>query len=157
DNVGQPRESIFYLGKAVQMLQDLGRNETKNRRFKYDLATAYIRLGDARYKQKDFRNSIGDLERASALLTELSDGDASDNASLRNLANANDSIAKSYEGLAAQATGAERQVHRQKAKQSYQGAVDALHRLESKNALSKYDRQSLESLQAILQKYEQEQ
>ena len=154
DNTGKSAESIFYLEKAGGILQELAGGETKNRRLKYDLATAYIRLGDARYKQRNFRDSIGDLERAATVLTELAGTDATDNASLRNLANAIDSMAKSYEGLAAQATGAEKQAHRQRAKQSYQRAVDVLHQLEAKNALSKYDRKSLEELQVVLRKYE---
>jgi hypothetical protein len=94
------------------------------------------------------------LERASRLLTELADTDSTDNASLRNLANASDSMAKAYEGLAAQASGAEKQSQRQMAKQSYQRASDILHQLEARNALSKFDRKFLEKLQVILQKYE---
>jgi hypothetical protein len=42
------------------------------------------------------------------------------------------------------------------ARQSYQRAFDILRRLEAENALSKYAHKSLEKLQVILQKYEQE-
>jgi non-specific serine/threonine protein kinase/serine/threonine-protein kinase len=155
DNTGKSDESILYLEKAVRILRELVASETKNHRLKYDLATAYIRLGDARYKQRRYRESVGDLERASAMLTDLINDDATDNASLRNLANASESMAKSYEGLAAQASGAEKQSQRQLARQSYQRAFDILRQLEAKNSLSKYDRKSFEKLQGILQKYEQ--
>ncbi len=152
DNVGQSGESIRYLGKALQILQALVGSETKNRRLKYDLATAYIRLGDARNKQRDFRNALVAFEGAVAVLTDLAGADATDNASLRNLANAIDSMAVSHEGLATQAAGAEKQSHHRMAKQSYQRALDILHQLEARNALSKVDRKFLERLQITLQK-----
>jgi non-specific serine/threonine protein kinase/serine/threonine-protein kinase len=152
-NTGKSGESILYLGKAVAILREIMRNETKNRRFKYDLATAFTRLGDARYKQRNFSESLRALESAAAVLTELTNSDASDNASFRNLANANDSMAKSHEALAARATGsAEKQRHRQMARQNYERAIDIFRSLETRNALSHYDRKSLEILQAIMQK-----
>ncbi|MBC8030280.1 MAG: serine/threonine protein kinase [Pyrinomonadaceae bacterium] len=154
DNTGKPDQSVLYLEKAVNISRELIGAETKNRRLKYDLATSYIRLGDARKRQRNFRDSITDLERAASVLKELTDADASDNASLRNLANAIESQAKSYEGLAALATGAEKSAQRQMAKQSYQRAYDILQQLEAKNALSKVDRKSMEKLRVILEKYE---
>ena len=155
-NTGKSGESILYLQKAVAISQEMVRNETKNRRLKYELATALIRLGDARYKQHNYRAALGDLEQAAAVLSELTDTDATDNASLRNLANAFESKAKSYEGLAALASGSERQTHRQMAKESYQRAFDLLHQLEARNALSTYDRKSLAKIQTALHKYESE-
>jgi non-specific serine/threonine protein kinase/serine/threonine-protein kinase len=152
DNTGKSAESILYLGKAVQIVQELVRNETKNRRFKYDLATAFIRLGDSRYKQRDFPGAIQDLEQAAAILTELVNTDAADNASLRNLANAYDSLAKTYVDLAAQSRGEKRESHQQAALQNYRRAIDILRQLEARGALSKYDRKSLEELQATVEK-----
>jgi non-specific serine/threonine protein kinase/serine/threonine-protein kinase len=154
DHIGKSDESIVYLGKAVKILEELVNGETKNRRLKYDLATAYIRLGDAKYRQRNFRDSLDDLQRAATVLTELTDADAADNASFRNLANAIESMAKSHEGLAAQTSGAEKQSHRQSAKHSYERAIDLLHQLEARKALSKYDQKSLEKLQTILRRFE---
>ncbi|HEY0101336.1 MAG TPA: protein kinase [Pyrinomonadaceae bacterium] len=155
ENIGRNGESILYLEKAVRILQEIMRNETKNRRFKYDLATALTRLGDAVHKQRRFRDSLAALQNAAAVLTDLTNSDPTDNASLRNLANAHDSMAKSHEALAARATtGAEKQSHHQQAKQNYTRALELLHRLEAKNALSTYDRKSLEEMQTILQKYD---
>ena len=88
------------------------------------------------------------------MLTELTETDATDNASLRNLANAIESMVKSYDGSAAQAAGAAKQAPRQSAKESYQQAVHLLLRLEARNALSQYARKSLEKLQTVLRKYE---
>jgi tetratricopeptide (TPR) repeat protein len=158
ENIGRSDESIRYLEKAARMLQEIMRHETKNRRFKYDLATAFTRLGDARYKQRQFRDSLTALENAAAVLTELTNADANDNASLRNLANAHDSMAKSHEGLAALATtSAEKQSHRHTGKRNYERALDIFRQLEAHQALSKYDRKSLEEMQTILKKYEQDQ
>lgn len=122
---------------------------------KYDLATTYTRLGDARYRQRNFHDSIMELERAAAVLTELANTDANDNVSLRNLVDALGSMAKAQEGLAAQASGVEKRVYRRVARTSYERAVDILRRLEANDALSKYDQKSLEKLRATLEKYEQ--
>jgi non-specific serine/threonine protein kinase/serine/threonine-protein kinase len=154
DNTGRSDESVRYFEKALTISRELAEGETKNRRLKYNLATGYIGLGDARYKQRNFHGSLEDLERAATLLSELIDADPTDNASLRNLANAYDSMALAHEGLAALATGAEKQLRGQMAKQSYQRAVALIHQLEARDALSNYDRKSLEDLQLILQKYE---
>ncbi len=154
DHTGKSDESVVYLGKAVEILEELVGGETKNRRLKYDLATAYIRLGDAKSRQRKFRDSLEDLQRAATVLTELTESDAADNASFRNLANAIESMGKSHEGLIAQTSGAEKESHRQSAKHSYERAIDLLHQLEARNALSKYDQKSLEKLQTILRRFE---
>jgi tetratricopeptide (TPR) repeat protein len=137
DNTGKSAESVLYLEKAVRIVQEIVRNETKNRRFKYDLATAFIRLGDSRHKQRDFQGAIRDLEQAAAILTELVNTDAADNASLRNLANAYDSLAKTYESLSAQAQGEQRQSYRQAALQNYRDAIAILRQLEIRPKVSR--------------------
>jgi tetratricopeptide (TPR) repeat protein len=155
DNEGKSAESILHLEKAVALLHEIVRGETKNRRFTHDLATAFIRLGDSRYEQRDFAAAVTDLERAAAILTELARTDPNDNASLRNLANASDSLWKVHEAIVNQSSPAEAASHRRLARQQLQRAVDLLRQLETRNALSKYDRKSYEELQLALQKYPQ--
>lgn len=152
DNEGKSAESILYLEKAVALLQEIVRSETKNRRFTHDLATAFIRLGDSRRKQRNFSAAIVDLEKAAAILMELAKSDPNDNASRRNLANASASLAKAHEELAKTANAADAQSHRRSAQQQLQRAVNSLGELQTRNALSKYDRKSLEELQLALQK-----
>lgn len=68
-----------------------------------------------------------------------------------------DSLAKAHEGLAARAAIVrEKQSQRRLAKQNYERALDLLRQLKARNALSHYDRKSLDEMQAILQKHEQE-
>jgi tetratricopeptide (TPR) repeat protein/tRNA A-37 threonylcarbamoyl transferase component Bud32 len=152
DNEGKSAESIVYLEKAVALLQEMVRSETKNRRFTHDLATAFIRLGDSRRKQHNFSAAVLDLEKAAAILLELAKSDRNDNASLRNLANASASLAKAHEELAKTADAADARSHRQSAREQLRRAVDSLGELQTRNALSKYDRKSLEELQLALQK-----
>ena len=57
---------------------------------------------------------------------------------------------------AAKARGEKGQSHRQAALQNYRQAIDILRQLEARGALSKYDRKSLEELQAAVGKYEKE-
>ena len=155
-NVGRTAESVGYLEKAVRILQELARGETKNRRFQHDPATALIRLGDTMRQRRDFPGAIRNLEEAAAILSGMVETDAGDNASLRNLANACDSLAGVHEDLAAQAAGAKKQSRRRLAQQNYQRALDILRRLEARNALSKYDRKSVETIRSAVEKYERE-
>jgi tetratricopeptide (TPR) repeat protein len=152
DNEGKSAESISYLEKAVAILQEIVRSQEKNRRFTHDLATAFIRLGDSRRKQRNFSAAVLDLEKAAAILIELVKSDPNDNASLRNLANASASMAKAHEELAKISSPEEAPSHRRSAQQQFQRAVNSLQQLEKRNALSKYDRKSLEELQLALQK-----
>jgi eukaryotic-like serine/threonine-protein kinase len=157
DNEGKSAESILHLEKAVVLLHEMVRNETKNRRFTQDLATAFIRLGDSRRKQRNFSAAVLDLEKAATILMELAASDPNDNASLRNLANASGSLAKAHEELAKTANADDALSHRRSAREQLRRAVDSLQQLEKRNALSKYDRKSLEELQVALQKSENDQ
>lgn len=155
ENLEKPAESVFYLEKAVAMFREMSQNETKNRRLKSQLATALIRLGDARHKQKEFNSAVEDLESAAALLENLIATDAEDNASLRILTNAHESLAKAHEALARTGNDAARQSHRQQARQRYNQAIEIYRTLEAKAALSNYDRKALEKLRAAVLRYEQ--
>jgi hypothetical protein len=88
---------------------------------------------------------------AFALAAGLFADDATDDASLRNLADAMDSTALSHEAEAA--AGAERESRRQMVKRSYWRALDILRQLEARGALSEVDRKFMERLQAAVQKY----
>jgi non-specific serine/threonine protein kinase/serine/threonine-protein kinase len=155
-NVGKTAESVLYLEKAVALLQTIAQNETKNRRFRYDLAIALTRLGDTRHEQHDFQAALNDLEKATEVLSELVKSDAADNASLRDLASAHSSLAKTHEDFAAGAIAESRPLHRRMAREHFQHALDLLRQLETRNALSKVDRKSLEEMQIAATKYEQE-
>ena len=150
ESEGKTAEAASYLEKAVAILQEISRNEAMNRRFKHDLATAFIRLGDTRHKQRDFAAAVAALESAAAILTELTASDPNDNASLRNLANACESLWNAHREIATAAATPEAAAHGQLAQQQLQRAVDALRQLEARNALSKPDRKSLAALQAAL-------
>jgi hypothetical protein len=96
------------------------------------------------------------LEKAAGVLSELVKSDAADNASLRDLASAHSSLAKTHEDFAAGAIAQNQQSHRQMARQYYQRALDLFHQLEARNALSKVDRKSLEEMEIAARKYEHE-
>ncbi len=122
----------------------------KNQRFKHDLATAFIRLGDSRHKQREFAQGLQDFDKAAAILIKLAETDAADNASRRNLANAYDSAVKAHTELAAASAGEEARHHREAAQQYVRRALDAPRQLEARNALSKFDRESLAELEAAV-------
>jgi len=153
-NIGKNTQSILYLEKAAAILQQVAQNETKSRRFTHDLATALIRLGDAKHKQRDLHGALQSMEQGALILTELVETDEADNASLRNLENVSEALVQIHEDLTAQSKGEIEQSHRQAAESNFRRALDILHQLEARNALSKLDRKSLEEVQSAVQKYE---
>ncbi len=147
--VGRGDEAVRYLEKAVAGLRAIVEGATENRRFTHDLALALLRLGDARRDQGDARAALETLEGAVAVFTGLVAGDPADNQATRNLASAHESLARTHTELAATDDAAR---HREAARAHLRHAIDFLRRLEARNALSKFDRKSLESLQAAAEK-----
>jgi non-specific serine/threonine protein kinase/serine/threonine-protein kinase len=155
-NIGKAAESISYLEKAVTILQALAQNETMNRRFKAQLGLAFLRLGDARRKARSFQGAFEDLGKAAAIFSDLAATDASDNASLKNLASANKLLAEAHEEFAAQSSGEEKQSHQQMAGKCFARARDIFRQLEAQKTLSEFDRKALEETQTAVLRYERE-
>ncbi|MEO8438966.1 MAG: serine/threonine-protein kinase [Spartobacteria bacterium] len=146
-NIGQRDESVSYLQKAVAGLREITQNETRNRRFTHDLALALMRLGDARRQQADLGGATTNLNESIALFSKLATGDAADNTALRDLASARTALAQIQDDLARGASAAEAASHQQLARQNRGQAIALLRQLESRGALSKFDRKSLEAMQ----------
>jgi tetratricopeptide (TPR) repeat protein len=153
-NIGKTAESVSYLEKAVSILQTLAQKETMNRRFKLQLGLALLRLGDARRKQGNFEGAFQDLEKASAMYSDLVARDANDNASVKNLASVNKFLAETHEDLAAKSAAADKQLQVQLARKHLLEARDLLRQLQARSALSDFDRKMLEEIQAAAKKYE---
>jgi tetratricopeptide (TPR) repeat protein len=147
-NIGKTVESVSYLEKAVSILQTLAQKETMNRRFKLQLGLALLRLGDARRKQGNFEGALQDLGKASAMYSDLVARDASDNASVKNLASVNKLLAETYKDLAVTSGNADKQSHEQMARKHFLRARDLLRQLEARSALPDFDRKMLEEIQA---------
>jgi tetratricopeptide (TPR) repeat protein len=153
-NIGKAAESISYFEKAVVILQTLAQKETMNRRFKLQLGLVLLRLGDARRKEHDFQGALQDLGRAASIYSELITKDASDNASLKNLASVNKFLAETHEDLAAKSAAADKQSQQQMTRKYLLRARDLLRQLEARSALSDFDRKMLEEIQVAANKYE---
>nr|MBA3544461.1 hypothetical protein [Chthoniobacterales bacterium] len=148
-NLGRQAESVGYLEKAVAGLQTITQNESKNRRFTHDLALALMRLGDARRRERDFKGALVAFGQSISMFSSLAAGDAADNTSLRDLANARGGLAQAHEEMAAQSTEAAAPLHRRLARENYEEAIKTLRQLEARGALSKFDRKSLEKMETI--------
>ena len=155
-NIGKIAESVSYLEKAAVILRGLAQNETMNHRFKAQLGLVFLRLGDARHKERNLPGALQDLEKASAIFSELITGDASDNGSLKNLASVNKSLAETHEDFLAQSRDEDRRSHQQMAKKYFIDARDIFRQLEARKALTEFDRKTLEETQAAVQRYERE-
>lgn len=155
-NTGKTAESVSYLERAVTILQTLAQNQTKNDRLKLQLGLALLRLGDAKRKQGNFEGALQDLDKAAAMYTDLVARDATDNASLKNLASVNKLLAETYKDLAAKSDNADKQSYQQMARKYLLRARDLLRQLEARNALSDFDRKMMEEIQAAVASYKLE-
>lgn len=146
-NVGRSGEGIDYLKRAVGILESLARSEAKNRRFKRGLATALTRLGDALQEQHQFSEALDASGKAEMTLIELVRQDDKDNGCLRNLANVNNSLAALHKAIAAESVGKQQQDHREMMRQHFQRALEMYRQLAARDALSAYDRKTLQVME----------
>jgi eukaryotic-like serine/threonine-protein kinase len=153
-NVGRSAESIDYLKRAVSILESLAVKEAKNRRFKRDLGTALTRLGDALQEQHQFDQALKASGKAATTLTELVRADDKDNGCLRNLANVNNSIAGMHKAIAAESTGKQQQEHREMMRRHFHRALQIYRQLAARDALSAYDRKTLQAMESTRWEYE---
>jgi tetratricopeptide (TPR) repeat protein len=153
-NNGRGAESIEYLKRAVVILETLARAEAKNRRFKRDLGTALTRLGDALHEQHRSSEALKASGKAATTLTELVRDDEKDNGCLRNLANVNNSIAGMHKAAAAESTGKEQEEHRKMMRQHFQRSLEMYRQLAARDALSAYDRKTLQAMENAAREYE---
>jgi eukaryotic-like serine/threonine-protein kinase len=153
-NIGRSPDSIAYLKRAVSILETLAGSEVKNRRFKRDLGTALTRLGDALQEQHQFAAALETSEKADMVLAELVRQDDKDNGCWRNLANVNKSIAGMHEAIAAESSGKLQETHRALMRQHFQRALEMYRQLAARDALSAYDRKTLQAMESSKQDYE---
>ncbi len=101
---------------------------------------------------------ISPLESAAgvAAFNEIVQTDADDTGPLQPLSLSYESIAEIHEESARAAAGEKRLTHSRRAEVHYRRALEILLRLEAGNALSAYDRKSLEKMKAAVQRYERE-
>ena len=153
-NIGRSAESIDYLKRAVTILETLASAESRNRRFKRDLGTALTRLGDALHEQHRSLEALETSGKAATTLAELVAQDDKDNGCLRNLANVNNSIAGMHKAIAAELTGKQQQEHREMMRQHFQRALEMYRQLAARDALSAYDRKTLQAMESAAQEYQ---
>lgn len=153
-NIGRSTEGIDYLNKAVAIWETFVQSEAKNRRFKRELATALTRLGDALHEQRLTPNALGASSKAELLLSELVSQDDKDNGCWRNLANVNNAIAGMHRALAVESTGKQQKDHRDLMRQHFHRALGIYRQLAARDALSAYDRKTLQTLENAPQEYQ---
>ncbi len=143
-NTGKPAEAILFLEKARASLQEITESRSKNKGLKVDLTIILMRLGEAKSKQEKFEDALADFEQAVKIHQDVLQNFAGDNRTYRNLALTYESIAETHEKIA----------QNQMARENYQKCLDILLQLESRNALSEFDRKFLEKMKNVVRKYQ---
>ncbi len=151
--IGKPAEGISFAEQAVAELMRHFAADPRSGGTKVSLGVALMRLAEARAKQKDFAGALADLERAERISGEMRQAEATDIASLRNLAVISDFRADVHREWAKSLAGAARRAHEEAARNSDARTFEILERLDEQKQLPESDRKWLEKLRADLSKH----
>jgi non-specific serine/threonine protein kinase/serine/threonine-protein kinase len=153
-NLGKPAQALSYLQESAAVFSELREKDPLNMPFARELAIAFVRIGDAKYKARDLQGSLIEFEKSVAVRQKILEADEKNTLVLREDAVARQSIGNIHRDLARTATGQERGAHLRLAKENYQRALDSLLELESLNALPEFDRKFLDEMKAAVRMYE---
>ncbi len=151
--IGKPAEGISFAEQAVAELTRHFAADLRSGGTKVSLGVALMRLAEARAKQKDFAGALADLERAERISGEARQAEATDIASLRNLAVISDFRADVHREWAKSLAEAARRAHEEAARNSDARTFEILERLDEQKQLPESDREWLEKLRADLSKH----
>ncbi|MDQ4120629.1 MAG: protein kinase [Acidobacteriota bacterium] len=148
-NLKKLPEAVSYCEKALASFSELEWSQPKNLTYKADLGRAFTRLGDARYKQRDFAGSLEAFEKSALMFEQTAQADSQNTLSRRDAAQAYKNVGNIYRDLAKGSRGGE---YSDKAKAAYQKALDILLQLDARGALAEVDRRKLlEEIKAAIQ------
>lgn len=153
-NLGRPAEALGFMERAMAILLELQEKDRLNRGYDRDLSALYIRIGEARFKQRDFTAALASYQKSAAFHEKQLVDDAANTTALRDSAIAYRQAGKVHEELAKTTNAQIRQTHLEAARENYRRAIDIWLKAESKNALSETDRKSLEEVRAIIERLE---
>lgn len=109
-----------------------------------DLSALYIRIGVARFKQRDLPAGLAAYQKSAELFEKQLANDAANTLVLRYLAIARGLAGEVHEALAKTANPRTRHTHLAAAKENYQHAVDVLLKAQAQKALPEVSRKLLE-------------
>jgi len=155
-NLKKQNEATGYLEQSLDAFAELAKSDSNNRAYTHDMGRVLMFLGQTRHQKREFPEALASYAKAATLFEEDARADPENNFPIRKLATVHTYVGDTHQALAETVNGEEQQGHVKAAQEHYHQALDILLRLEAQNALTTYDRQYLEQLKTIVQKYEKE-
>lgn len=135
-------EAVTNLEKAEKLHLELLEREPTSRGYRHDLGTLYTRVGDTKQKQRDLQGSLKAFQKSAELFELAFQGDEKNLLDRRNLAQSLKSVGNVYLELG----------EKEKAKVSFQRALEILNQLKAQNALGEWDNRLLDEVRTTLDK-----
>lgn len=154
-NLGKPAEALGYLEQAAAILSELEAKDPLNRGYDSDSSSVHKRIGDAKYKQRDFAGVLEAYEKSRQSLEKQIERDSANTRVLRNLAAIYADIGFVHGDFIKITAGQARQAHLEAAKENYRRALDGLLKTETQKASSETDRKNVEKVRAAITELEQ--
>jgi eukaryotic-like serine/threonine-protein kinase len=133
-------EAVQFLAEAQKILDELAAAEPRHAGYKFNIANNFTRLGEAQDGKGDHAAALKSFEKAFALQTEMRRADGGDNMPIRAIAISSQRLAQIYEKLR----------EYEKAASFNEKGLEMLSVLKQKDALSEYDKKTVEDLQNAL-------
>ena len=150
-NLGKPVEALDFLERAIAIVLELQEKDPLNRGYDHDLSVLYTRIGDARYRQRDFSAALVAYQKGASLSEKQVADDSANTLVLRQLAYSYRNIGWVHSDYIKITAGQIRQVHLEAAKENYRRALNALLKTESQKALSEADHKTLEQVRSTIE------
>ncbi|HYG80342.1 MAG TPA: serine/threonine-protein kinase, partial [Pyrinomonadaceae bacterium] len=150
-HLGKHVEALGFLERAMAVVLGLQEKDPLNRGYDRDLSSLYLRIGDARYRQRDLPAALAAYQKGAEFYEKQVSDDVANTLVLRELSLAYIAIGWVHYEYIKITAGQIRQAHIEAAKENYQRAVDVLLKAESRKALSAVDRKNLEQVRAIIE------
>ncbi len=134
-------EAVANLEQAEKIFLELVANEPENRGYQHDLGTLYTRFGDAKQRQGDLPGALRAFQKSADYYEMSFQADDKNTLDRRNLAQSLKSAGDVYLRLS----------EKEKAKDTFQRALEILNLLKARNALGEFDKKLFGAVQAGLQ------
>ena len=153
-HLGKPAEALGFLEQAMAIVLELQEKDPLNRGYDRDLSALYIRIGLARFKQRDYHGALAAHQKGAELYEKQLADDAANTIALRDSAIAYRHAGLAHKELAKTGNRQTRQIHLAAEKGNYQRALDALLKAQAQKALPEFSRKLIETYRKEIEELE---
>jgi non-specific serine/threonine protein kinase/serine/threonine-protein kinase len=156
-NLGKHVEALGFLDRAMAIVLELQEKDPLNRGYDRDVSALYIRIGVARFKQRDFSGALAAHLKSAELYEKQFANDPANTIALRDSAIAYRHAGIAHKELAKTTNPQTRQIHRAAEKENYQRALGALLKAHAQKALPEVNLKLIETFRKEIEELEKSQ